>query len=297
MTKAGSMVHTAGAARGLRAVATSLFVGALAAITLGGAVVPAQAADGFTYTTTDNKVTITGYTGTVPTDLVIPATLGGNPVTVIAREIFYNKSLTSLSLPDSLTEIGLWAFGNNSLTSLTIPALVTAIGDQAFNWNAGLTSVTFLGNAPSAGYNVFFQSPVPAVDVPAGSTGWAATWSDIPVRFAVAPVTKPVYVSGAKFAGLRDSVNSKLTAVSGTWTSATATSKKYAWYVCTKNVASLSMTGRVAAGCKAISNATKSTYVISAEMKKKFIAVKITVTNGSGSASIFTKSTRSLGTW
>jgi hypothetical protein len=107
----------------------------------------------------------------------------------------------------------------------------------------------------------------------------------------------PVYVDGGKLSGKFNRVGTKLTADAGTWNSAVATSKKYAWYVCTKNVASTSKTGRVAAGCKAISKATKNTYVISAEMKKKFIAVKITVTNSRGSASIFTQSTRSVGTW
>ena len=40
-----------------------------------------------------------------------------------------------------------WAFsGRNSLTSVTIPASITGIGGSAFGWSTGLTSVTFLGD-------------------------------------------------------------------------------------------------------------------------------------------------------
>ena len=53
------------------------------------------------------------------------------------------SSLTSLTIPSSVTSIGSSAFeGCSSLTSLTIPSSVTSIGSSAFEGCSGLTSFT-----------------------------------------------------------------------------------------------------------------------------------------------------------
>ncbi|CAJ1381850.1 unnamed protein product [Effrenium voratum] len=53
------------------------------------------------------------------------------------------SSLASLTIPNSVTEIGDWAFaGCSSLTSMTIPDSVTDIGDWAFQGCSSLASVT-----------------------------------------------------------------------------------------------------------------------------------------------------------
>ena len=52
-------------------------------------------------------------------------------------------SLTSVTIPDSVTTIGFHAFcGCSSLTSVTIPDSVTTIGGGAFKICSSLTSVT-----------------------------------------------------------------------------------------------------------------------------------------------------------
>ena len=66
------------------------------------------------------------------------------------------RSLTNLTLPSSVTEIGYKAFWDCSgLTSLTLPSSVTEIGDYAFLGCSGLTSLSFPSGITSIGYNAF----------------------------------------------------------------------------------------------------------------------------------------------
>jgi len=64
---------------------------------------------------------------------------------------FYWSSLTSVTIPNSVTSIGEGAFYNcSSLTSITIPNSVTSIGVGAFHNCSSLTSVTCLATNPPA---------------------------------------------------------------------------------------------------------------------------------------------------
>jgi len=88
-------------------------------------------------------VTITKYTGKA-TNVVIPATIEGNKVTEIGERAFYeNKSITSVTIPDTVTSIKGTAFQwCEGLKSVTIPDNVTDIGEQAFSECNSLTSIT-----------------------------------------------------------------------------------------------------------------------------------------------------------
>ncbi len=56
----------------------------------------------------------------------------------------YCRTLTSITIPNSVTSIGSYAFSNcTSLTSVTIPSSVTSIGSCAFRYCRTLTSITF----------------------------------------------------------------------------------------------------------------------------------------------------------
>lgn len=64
--------------------------------------------------------TITVYIGKRK-DFVIPHTIAGVVVKVIGREAFSRNKLTSVVIPDSVTEIGHSAFSKNQLTVVEIP--------------------------------------------------------------------------------------------------------------------------------------------------------------------------------
>ena len=85
---------------------------------------------------------ITGYTGTAA-ELTIPSEIDGCAVKSIGESAFQScKTLKSVKLPDSLTELGKFAFFDcTSLTSVTIPAGVTHIPLGAFDGCNKLTEV------------------------------------------------------------------------------------------------------------------------------------------------------------
>ena len=78
-------------------------------------------------------------------EIDIPSTYNDKPVKAIGTEAFYGcSSLTSITIPNSVTSIGYGAFCHcSSLTSVTIGSGVTSIGDFAFYNCTSLTSITF----------------------------------------------------------------------------------------------------------------------------------------------------------
>lgn len=78
-------------------------------------------ASDFAYTAADGEVTITEYTGTSE-HVLIPDTIDGLPVTALGHRAFYEKTVTTVVVPDSVTEIGAACFsGDNYLVSLKLP--------------------------------------------------------------------------------------------------------------------------------------------------------------------------------
>ena len=89
--------------------------------------------------------------------LRIPENIGGLPVAGIGRQAFLNcTSLTSVSIPEGVTEIGSFAFeGCTALTSVSIPGSVTQIGAFAFDGCASLTGVIIPDSVTQIGEYAF----------------------------------------------------------------------------------------------------------------------------------------------
>lgn len=85
---------------------------------------------------------ITGYNGT-DTVVVIPSKINGITVETIGHTAFRYSSVTSVTIPDSVTFISDSAFAYcSSLTNISIPNSVTYIGFSAFNSCTSLKSIT-----------------------------------------------------------------------------------------------------------------------------------------------------------
>ncbi|MEG2450817.1 MAG: leucine-rich repeat protein, partial [Clostridia bacterium] len=90
------------------------------------------------------------------------------------------SSLTSVTIPSSVTSIGNAAFsGCSSLTSFTIPSSVTSIGNSAFSGCSSLTSVTIPSGVTSIGDDAFYGCSSLTIYAEAASqpAGWNINWN------------------------------------------------------------------------------------------------------------------------
>ena len=98
--------------------------------------------------------------------MTIPSSVGGYPVVAIGSggngvltnpwTGYGNDSVTSISIPDSVTIIKSSAFSNRTgLTSVTMPESITRIENGAFFGCTGLTSITIPNSVTSIGISAF----------------------------------------------------------------------------------------------------------------------------------------------
>ena len=120
------------------------------------AVLPAQ----WNYTTNKGTISITKYIGSGGS-VSIPSTINGLPVATISDCAFSScRSLTNVTIPDSVTSIGREAFAFcYSLTNATIGHNVTSIGHYAFRYCTRLASITISRSVTNIGSFVFGSCP------------------------------------------------------------------------------------------------------------------------------------------
>ena len=133
--------------------------------------------DNITYKITDgNNVKVKTNTLTTNTSLTIPSTVTSNETTYNVVEIDESAfegctALSTITLPNSITSIGIKAFkGCTNLTSVTIPG-VTSIGGNAFQGCISLTSITIPSGVTSIGGSAFNGcTELTSITIPGGVT-------------------------------------------------------------------------------------------------------------------------------
>jgi len=82
-------------------------------------------------------------------------------VTTLTTQLFGYTDLKTISIPDSVTEIGNYCFQNNTgLTEITLPKNLSSLGGGVFSNCSGLTKITSLATtAPSIRYDAFQNVP------------------------------------------------------------------------------------------------------------------------------------------
>ena len=103
-------------------------------------------------------------------NIVIPASVTYNnetySVTGIGHAAFGScRNLTSVTIPNSVTNIDLYAFTATALTTIAIPEGVTTIGAHAFESCNNLTVITIPHSVTSLGVHAFFTPSIETVKI------------------------------------------------------------------------------------------------------------------------------------
>ena len=83
----------------------------------------------------DGTYSIINYHKECGSDVGVPSSIDGNPVTVIGENAFRNKGLTSVVLYYGITELKIGAFQNNAIKDLKLSSTIKTIGPYAFYVN------------------------------------------------------------------------------------------------------------------------------------------------------------------
>ena len=107
------------------------------------------------------------YTG----DIVIPSTVfyanQNLPVTSIEHEAFSRSSITSIKIPNSVTEIGTYAFAwCIRIVSVEIPNSITEIGDGTFYDCRELSTINLPSSLKIIGSSAFSYTSLLSIDIP-----------------------------------------------------------------------------------------------------------------------------------
>jgi len=143
----------------------------------------------WTYTVSNNEATITGYTGAGGA-VTIPSEVNGIPVVKVGATWppifgYANTSVTSITIPNSVTSIGNAAFFRSAgLTSITIPNSVTSISDSAFQSCYALVSVQFSEGLRYIGEGAFEDTGISEITLPEsleyiGNRNFVTTHTDV----------------------------------------------------------------------------------------------------------------------
>ena len=119
-----------------------------------------------TYEQVGSRIVITGCDKTAA-ETTIPAEIDGLPVTAIAAHAFEGASITTVTIPESVTTIGEWAFGRcSALQAVDIPGTVKVVQMDAFADCTALTELTLHEGLIEIRQGAFNGTGIRAVTLP-----------------------------------------------------------------------------------------------------------------------------------
>ena len=117
--------------------------------------------EGIIYTLSDDSLyyIVTGLKSGISGEIVISSTYKGLPVKEIGEMAFKeNSSITSVTIPDSITSIGAYAFFRcPNIATVNMGNCVTSIGSAAFQRCTSLTSITIPASVTNLGNTIFYE--------------------------------------------------------------------------------------------------------------------------------------------
>ena len=127
----------------------------------------------FEYTISDDKVTITRYTGNDET-VIVPMYIDGKTVTAIGEYAFsnYQSAVKNVVLPESIVSLEKGAFAScYQLTGINIPSSVRTIGESAFSGCGSLTDINLPNSILTIGEYAFYScSSLTHINIPSQLT-------------------------------------------------------------------------------------------------------------------------------
>ncbi len=150
-----------------------------------------------------NEVTL--VSGFPSSELTIPSTVSnGNgaeafTVTSIANNALSNKNLTSVELPNTITDTGFAAFRDNNLTSVVLPEGISTISKQSFQ-NNEIGSIELPSTITIVDNNAFRNNQLTKVFLPANVNAIGfRTFENNPINEVTSLNTTPPSIEGSSF--------------------------------------------------------------------------------------------------
>jgi len=122
-----------------------------------------QATDGLSYAAVTGGYSVSLGTAT-DVAITIPAYWLGDPVVAVTDHGFDMDTLTSpptitsVSIPETVTSIGEYAFSSCRFTSIELPSKLTSLGDWAFAYCRFLTSISVPAGVTTIGSRTFYAN-------------------------------------------------------------------------------------------------------------------------------------------
>lgn len=122
--------------------------------------------DGITYYLANGKASIVSVDTTLKT-VEIPKEVNGCPVTALGEAFKNNTTLTSVSIPDSITNIEAYAFYKcNNLKTVTFPDNITSIGEYAFYECYRFSNINIPDKVKTIGKYAFYNCSPTSITIP-----------------------------------------------------------------------------------------------------------------------------------